>query len=144
MNGLIVNGDTYQGPKLIYSMSSSVEKEEVTFCKQLGIKYVRTAVGEGGGTVENYRRIREKVESHGLKLWSIGSNSFMKMEEVTLGLPGRDEKIEAFKQNLRNLAAAGINYFTYDHSPLGTWRAESGEYREGVVIELPKLGHVIC
>lgn len=128
--------DDYQGPKLLFSMSSRIDPEEVKFCKQLGLEYVQIKVSEVGVTADDYRRIREKVESHGLKLYTIINTNFMKMEEVTLGLPGRDEKIEAFKQNLRNLAAAGINYFQYDHSPLGTWRAESGEYREGVETRL--------
>jgi mannonate dehydratase len=134
--GNMVNADSYQGPKLIYSMSGSMDPDEVKFCKQLGIEYVQTSASEGSHTADNYRRIRERVESHGLKLWTIGNGNLIKMEEVTLGLPGRDEKIEAFKQNLRNLAAAGITYFNYDHSPLGTWRAESGEYREGVETRL--------
>lgn len=132
----MVYADTYQGPKLIYSMSVRMEPDEVKFCKQLGLEYVQIDAGEQGSSLDNYLRIRERVESLGLKLWTIGNSDLIKMEEVTLGLPGRDEKIKAFNQNLRNLAEAGITYFTYDHSPLGTWRAESGEYREGVETRL--------
>jgi mannonate dehydratase len=136
ISGALIGAEVYKGPKLIFPMSSAVEAHEVKFCKQLGIEWVQTSVGEEDQTAENYRRIREKVESHGLKLWTIITPNFFKVEEVILGLPGPNEKIEAFKQNLRNLSAAGINYFQYDHSPLGTWRAESGEYREGVVSRL--------
>ena len=43
------------------------------------------------------------------------------MPEVTLNLPGRDQKIEQYKQYLRNLAAAGIRYTTYAHMGNGIW-----------------------
>jgi mannonate dehydratase len=119
-------------PKLVYSLSSRMAPDDVKFCKQLGLEYVQTGAGEGGHNAENYRRIRERVESLGLKLFTIGNGSVSKMEQVILGLPGRDEKIEEFKQNLRALGVAGVPYFNYDHTPLGTWRAEPGEYREGV------------
>src|SRR5437763_14048559 len=43
------------------------------------------------------------------------------MPEVTLNLPGRDQKIEEYKQYLRNLGAAGIYYTTYAHMGNGIW-----------------------
>jgi mannonate dehydratase len=43
------------------------------------------------------------------------------MPEVTLNLPGRDQKIEDYKQYLRNLGKAGIGYSTYAHMGNGIW-----------------------
>ena len=43
------------------------------------------------------------------------------MPEVTLNLPGRDEKIQEYKQYLRNLGKAGIGYTTYAHMGNGIW-----------------------
>ena len=43
------------------------------------------------------------------------------MPEVTLNLPGRDQKIEEYKQYLRNLGKAGITYTTYAHMGNGIW-----------------------
>jgi mannonate dehydratase len=40
---------------------------------------------------------------------------------VTLNLPGRDQKIEEYKQYLRNLGKAGIRYTTYAHMGNGIW-----------------------
>jgi mannonate dehydratase len=40
---------------------------------------------------------------------------------MTLNLPGRDEKIEEFKQFIRNLSAAGLHYNTYAHMGNGIW-----------------------
>jgi mannonate dehydratase len=46
------------------------------------------------------------------------------MPEVTLNLPGRDQKVEEYKQYLRNLAKAGIFYTTYAHMGNGIWSSE--------------------
>jgi mannonate dehydratase len=43
------------------------------------------------------------------------------MPEVTLNLPGRDQKIEEYKQYLRDLGKAGIHYTTYAHMGNGIW-----------------------
>ena len=45
------------------------------------------------------------------------------MPEVTLNLPGRDQKIEEYKQYLRNLGKAGIHYTTYAHMGNGIWNS---------------------
>jgi len=53
------------------------------------------------------------------------------MPEVTLNLPGRDEKIAEYKQYLRNLSRAGIYYTTYAHMGNGIWSSEQGVTRGG-------------
>ena len=62
------------------------------------------------------------MEAPRLKVWNIGNSNVHNMPEVTLNLPGRDEKIEEYKQYLRNLAKAGIFYTTYAHMGNGIWR----------------------
>jgi mannonate dehydratase len=47
------------------------------------------------------------------------------MPEVTLNLPGRDKKIEEYKQYLRNLGKAGIHYTTYAHMGNGIWSSRT-------------------
>lgn len=56
--------------------------------------------------------MKQKVESFGLKVWSIGNLSVHNMEEVTLNLPGREQKLEEYKAYLRNISRAGIYYTT--------------------------------
>ena len=51
------------------------------------------------------------------------------MPEVTLNLPGRDQKIEEYKQYLRNLGKAGIRYTTYAHMGNGIWTSGRTEVR---------------
>ena len=43
------------------------------------------------------------------------------MEEVTLNLAGRDEKIAEYLNYIRNLGAVGIHYATYAHMGNGIW-----------------------
>jgi len=57
------------------------------------------------------------------------------MPEVTLNLPGRDRKIEEYKQYLRNLGAAGIYYTTYAHMGNGIWSSGRGEIRRAAALE---------
>jgi mannonate dehydratase len=53
------------------------------------------------------------------------------MPEVTLNLPGRDQKIEEYKQYLRDLARAGIFYTTYAHMGNGIWSSQQESTRGG-------------
>jgi mannonate dehydratase len=43
---------------------------------------------------------------------------------VTLNLPGREQKIQEYKDYLRNLAKAGLSYTTYAHMGNGIWSSE--------------------
>jgi mannonate dehydratase len=51
--------------------------------------------------------------------------------DIVLGLPGRDEKIDECKQNLRALAAAGIEYQLYAHMANGVWSTARETARGG-------------
>jgi len=62
-------------------------------------------------------------------VWNIGNTSVHNMPEVTLNLPGRDQKIEEYKNYLRNLGKAGIHYTTYAHMGNGIWSSGTGEVR---------------
>ena len=68
----------------------------------MGVEYV--SIPTGGGTYETFAESQEKVEAAGLKVANIGNTNVHNMPEVTLNLPGRDQKIEEYKQYLRNLA----------------------------------------
>src|SRR5260370_7052920 len=60
------------------------------------------------------------------------------MPEVTLNLPGRDQKIEEYKQYLRYLGKAGIHYTTYAHMGNGIWSSGRATIRgaEGRELDL--------
>jgi mannonate dehydratase len=53
------------------------------------------------------------------------------MEQVTLNLPGRDEKIDEYLNYVRLLGKAGIRYATYAHMGNGIWSSGREETRGG-------------
>ena len=72
-------------------------------------------------TAEGFMEIKKRYGDAGITVWNIGNVSVHNMPEVTLNLPGRDQKIEEYKQYLRNLKQAGIRYSTYAHMGNGIW-----------------------
>jgi mannonate dehydratase len=61
--------------------------------------------------------MRERYEAAGIKVYNIGSGagpsgSLHNIPEVTLNLPGRDQKIQEYLNYLRYLGKAGIHYTT--------------------------------
>ncbi|MCD6521040.1 MAG: mannonate dehydratase [Anaerolineae bacterium] len=106
-------------------------EEEMRFARQLGIEWVMTSLPPSEHSVENYRELQKKFAKYGLKIYRLGNHSCHNMEEVTLGLPGRDAKIEEYLTYIRNLGEAGIHYATYAHMGNGIWSTGREEIRGG-------------
>jgi mannonate dehydratase len=119
------------GIKISVQVGSDPNDEDLQFVKQLGAQYVSIWVRADGATYENFMRLRSKVEAADLKVWNIGNLNVHNMEEVTLNLPGRDQKIEEYKAYLRNLGKAGIYYTTYAHMGNGIWSTQRESTRGG-------------
>ena len=119
------------GMKLSLQVSGDATADDLQFAQQLGVQYVSIPSGGDKATFENFVRLKEKVEAAGLKVWNIGNSNVHNMPEVTLNLPGRDEKIAEYKQYLRNLAKAGIFYTTYAHMGNGIWSSDRETTRGG-------------
>ncbi len=66
-------------------------------------------------TVEDWERLRRKIESHGLTLSVI--ESIRLSDRAMLGQPGRDEDIQAFCQSILRMGAAGIPILCYGWAP---------------------------
>ncbi|MCI0538974.1 MAG: mannonate dehydratase, partial [Verrucomicrobiales bacterium] len=109
------------GVKVSLQISGEATAEDLQFAQQLGVEYVNIPSGGDRATLENFIRLKKKVDDAGLKVWNIGNSNVHNMPEVTLNLPGRDQKIEEYKSYLRNLAQAGIFYTTYAHMGNGIW-----------------------
>jgi mannonate dehydratase len=119
------------GIKVSLQISTNATDEDLQFAQQLGVQYVNIPGDRKDATAENYIRLKERVEAAQLKVWNIGNMSVHNMQEVTLNLPGRDEKIEEYKAFLRNLAKAGIFYTTYAHMGNGIWSSQREMTRGG-------------
>ncbi len=117
------------GIKICVQSPAVPTDDDLLFLKQLGVGYVSVGSTPELRTAEGFLQITKRYAAAGITVWNIGNTDVHNMPEVTLNLPGRDEKIEAYKQYLRNLAKAGIHYTTYAHMGNGIWSSERAESR---------------
>jgi mannonate dehydratase len=129
------------GMKLSYQVTSwqagvssnKPTEEAVAYLKDIGITWLnlwpeRADVSTAEGTAERFTEIREKWEAVGFRVYNIGggygpSGGLHNMPEVTLNLPGRDQKIAEYLNYLRYLGKARIPYTTYAHMGNDIWRS---------------------
>jgi mannonate dehydratase len=111
------------GIKLCAQSSAKPTDEQLLFLKQIGAEYVSVGSTPDLRTAEGFLQIKQRYAAAGITVWNIGNTSVHNMPEVTLNLPGRDQKIEDYKQYLRNLGRAGIYYTTYAHMGNGIWNS---------------------
>lgn len=69
--------------------------------------------------VSGIQRLKRQVEEAGLHLDVI--ESVPVHEDIKLGLPTRDAYIEQYRQNIRNLGAAGVKVICYNFMPVFDW-----------------------
>jgi len=117
------------GMKLCAQASAKPTDEELHFLKQIGAEYVSVGSTPDLRTADGFLQIKKRYADAGITVWNIGNTTVHNMPEVTLNLPGRDKKIEAYKQYLRNLGQAGIYYTTYAHMGNGIWSSGRAEIR---------------
>ncbi|MBC7925840.1 MAG: mannonate dehydratase [Bryobacteraceae bacterium] len=117
------------GIKISLQIPNQFTDDDLKFARQLGVGYV--SIPGAGGTYETFAGLKQRVEAAGLKVANAGNSNVHNMQEVTLNLPGREEKITEYKQYLRNLSRAGIYYTTYAHMGNGIWSSEPEATRGG-------------
>jgi mannonate dehydratase len=103
-------------------------EENMLYLKQLGVTWLSLNTSPENATLEGFIKMREQWEAAGFKVYNIGSGvgpsgSLHNMPEVTLNLPGRDQKIEEYLNYIRYLGKAGVPYSTYAHMGNGIWRS---------------------
>jgi mannonate dehydratase len=121
--------DAQPGIKLTGQGSAKPTPEELKFWQQVGCNYVSVGSTPDLRTAEGFAQIKKTYADAGITVWNIGNTDVHNMPEVTLNLPGRDKKIEEYKQYLRNLGKAGIYYTTYAHMGNGIWNSGRAEIR---------------
>ena len=120
------------GIKLCAQSSAKPTDEELLFLKQIGAEYVSVGSTPDLRTAEGFLQIKKRYADAGITVWNIGNTSVHNMSEVTLNLPGRDQKIEEYKQYLRNLGKAGV---TTRLTPI--WETASGAAAQPRFVEPP-------
>ena len=100
--------DVKPGIKLCAQSSAKPTDDDLLFLRQIGAEYVSVGSTPDLRTAEGFQQIKKRYADAGITVWNIGNTSVHNMPEVTLNLPGRDKKIEEYKQYIRNLGQAGI------------------------------------
>jgi mannonate dehydratase len=115
------------------SISEDADDEDLQFLQQLGVEWAMVNVNDPAHhTIEHYLGFKERFGRYGVQIYRIANHEVHNVPEITLGLPGRDEKIEELCAFIRNLGAAGIRYHTYAHMGNGIWSTGHTEGRGGV------------
>jgi mannonate dehydratase len=114
-------------------LGSTLTDENMVFLKQLGVDGLTVGFlplkkdGLGGESplsklreetgcyeTEDLVALKEWVQSHGLKLFSIRSSPNPRWNRIILGQAGRDEQIENWIKSLSNMGRAGIPQMQYN------------------------------
>ena len=80
---------------------------------------------------EDLVRLRERVESFGIRLEAIQNMNLALFDEIRLAGPDRDRQIDGFRETLRNLGRAGIPIFAYNWRPNRLYRTGHTDVRAG-------------
>jgi mannonate dehydratase len=119
------------GIKIALQLGPDPSDDDLRFANQLGVEFVTIWLHADLATSDNFVRLRRRVEDAGLKVWNIGNLNVHNMGEVTLNLPGREQKIEEYKAYLRNLGKAGVHYTTFAYMANGIWSSAPETTRGG-------------
>ena len=118
---------------------NEITHERLTFAKQLGVSGVQMntpimSTEKGYWEYEDLQRVRERVDSYGLRLEALENVPRTFYDKAMLGLPGRDEQIENYQTTIRNMARAGIPVLGYNWMPNWVWRTPNMEGRGGAIV----------
>jgi mannonate dehydratase len=105
--------------------------DDLAFIRQMGIDYVVLWTDGEHASYDYYASRRELFGAAGLSVYGFGNRDVHNNDAIVLGLPKRDQKIEEYKQHLRNLGRAGIPYTTYAHIASGIWSSDPEPTRGG-------------
>lgn len=105
---------------------SELTHERLIFAKQLGVSGIQLNTpiipGEKFWTVEDLSLLRRRCEQYGLRLEALENTPLGFYDKAMLGLPGRDEQIDNYRQTIRNMGRAGIPLLGYHWMPNDVWR----------------------
>lgn len=105
---------------------SQLTEELLTFAQQVGVEgvQVNTPVlpGRQRWEFDDLLALRQRCETHGLRLEAIENVPLYFYDKVLIGAPGRDEQLEHYQAIIRNMGRAGIPILGYHFMPNSVWR----------------------
>lgn len=127
---------TQNPPRLALFIGWPPKRERLQLAKQLGVSDII-----GGPPIQDERsnpeiweflpllHYKRMVEDAGFRLEII--EAIPPMEEIMLGLPGRDKQIDNLSKTLRNMGAAGYHILAYSFAPLSWIRTSLAKPARG-------------
>ncbi len=121
------------GIQIAIQTGADASDEDLQFFEQLGVEWAMVGIrNPEQHTLEFYKNLVRRFGEHGLKIYRLTNLGMHNVPEITLNLPGRDAKVEEFKQFIHNIGAAGIKYNTYAHMGNGIWSSGRVKGRGGM------------
>ena len=77
--------------------------------------------------LDKIMELKEEVNEKNLEMKVI--ESVPVHEDIKMGLPSRDKYIENYKENIRNLAKAGVEVICYNFMPVFDWTRSNLDYK---------------
>lgn len=106
------------------------DDEVATYALQLGLGSVQLhnpanlTLVDGSWPVEQLVALRERIEARGLVLEGIENVPAEAFDDIQRGGPRREQQLEAYRQTIRNLGAAGITTLGYHFIVTYVWRTD--------------------
>jgi mannonate dehydratase len=107
--------------KIAYQASPEPSENDIKYIQQMGVDNVVLWTDSKKSGYEYYNSRRQLFEAAGIRVYGFGNSDVHNQDALVLNLPGRDAKVEEYKNHLRNLGKAGIPYTTYAHMGNGIW-----------------------
>mgnify|MGYP003826160565 CR=1 FL=1 len=120
-----------QSMKIALQAPAEPADNDISFIRQMGLSHVVLWTDASKAGYEYYASRRRIYESAGIEIFGFGNYDVHNQDKIVLNLPGRDEKIEEYKNHIHNLGKAGIPYTTYAHMGNGIWSTERETTRGG-------------
>ncbi|TAK23116.1 MAG: hypothetical protein EPO26_09725 [Chloroflexota bacterium] len=140
--------------RVAIGLPGNADDDHLRFAKQLGCDGVVLATparlpGTTHWEYDDLARLREWVESFGLRVESIQNTPHSFWDKVRLGLPGREAQLENYLTTIRNVGRAGIPILAYNFRPDPLYRTGTRPARGGAsvttfdrdLIDTTKLTH---
>ena len=99
-----------------------INDDTLSFFRAIGVDYLAVNpapdMRDGIDRVDYWSTIKALTEKNGLELTNVAATGW---DEISLGLPDRDEKIAAWCTMLRNLGEVGVPTLGWNFKPMGNF-----------------------
>lgn len=102
---------------------------EITFLKQMGIRYVHVWLEREQIRRDILADLKEKLMREDIILYMVGCLELGKSDRIHLNLPGRDGVIGEFQRMVRLLGELAIPVTVFTWEPTRVWSSSPGETR---------------